>query len=231
MKRVLIISTSMEEQRKFEEVVSLHNPSGFSIETTASFGQDSTFWTSQSPDILILNVPEDETLQEYFYIKLRRDVPGKQALIILCNSISTALTQLSVHFRKMRMLKTPVDGFSIFRAVNELLTEYREGQRQIHPRYLTEQAIQIQSDLHKGQVNGVMKNLSLSGAYFESSETTFEIKVGDFVKLSAMIGEPAKQYLFDVKVVWSKVQASGATGYGVTFVNKEDVYNNLLKNL
>ena len=46
-----------------------------------------------------------------------------------------------------------------------------------------------------------------------------------------MLGQPAKQYVFDVRVVWVKPQPNGATGYGCTFVDKDEVYNNLLKNI
>lgn len=231
MKRVLIISTSLEEQEKFEGVAQYHNPGAFQIETTASFGQDITYWTTQAPDVLILNMPDDALLQGYFFTKLRKDVPAHQPMIILCSAISSALMQLSMEFTKIRMLKTPVEGFALYRAVNDLVQDFKPGQRQAHPRYLTDQTIEVHSDFFDGRIKAVMKNLSLSGAYFESQDQTFELKTGDFVKLSILIGKPSKQYVFDVRVVWSKAQDSGATGFGVTFVDKEEVYNHLLKHL
>jgi hypothetical protein len=221
----------MDEQRKIEEVAQYHNPSGLNIETTASFGQDITYWTAQAPDVLVLQLPEDDLLQGYFFTKLRKDVPPSQAIVVLCTSISSPLMQLSMQFSKLRMIKTPVEGFALYRAVNELIADYKVGQKQIHPRYLTEQVIEVLSDMHNLRMSGTMKNLSLSGAYFEASQLPFEMKTGDFVKLSILAGDPPKQYLFDAKVVWCKLQPAGSTGYGVTFVNKEDVYNHLLKNL
>lgn len=230
MKRVLIISTSLEEQSKIEEVAQYHNPGGLTIETTASFAQDITYWTTQAPDVLILNIPDDSLLQGYFFTKLRKDVPTRQSIIFLCSSISQSVMQLSLHFSKVRMLKLPVDGFSLYRAMNDLLQEYQKGQNQIHPRYLTDQEIEIHSDYNDSKMMGTMKNLSLSGAYFEALEGTL-LSQGDFIKISILTGEPPKQYIFDVRVVWSKKQESGAVGYGVTFVDKEEVYNHLLKHL
>jgi len=233
LKRVLIISTSYDEQTKIEEVAQYHNPGGLVLETTATFAQDITYWTTQAPDVLILQLPDDDLTQGFFFTKLRKDVPPTQPIVFICSQISASLMQLSTQFSKVRMLKMPVDGFALYRAMNELLQKFKEGQKQIHPRYLTDQPVEIYSDQHQGKVQGAMKNLSLSGAYFESSETEFEMKVGDLIKLSILTGptSSSKQYVFDVRIVWVKTQSTGATGYGVTFVDKDEVYNNLLKNI
>jgi hypothetical protein len=231
LKRVLIISTSLEEQNKIQGIAQYQNPGALAIETTASFGQDITYWTTQAPDVLILQMPDDDLLQSYFFTKLRKDVSKNQPMIILCSTISSSLMQLSTEFSKVRMLKTPVEGFALYRGLIDLLADYKQGQRQVHPRYLTDQKIEIHSDFFDGRMTGQMKNLSLSGAYFESEDKTFEVQVGDFIKLSIFIGQPPKQYVFDVRVVWRKDQNSGAAGFGVTFVDKEEVYNHLLKHL
>jgi hypothetical protein len=231
LKRILIISTSYDEQSKIEEVAQYHNPGGLVLETTASFAQDITFWTTQSPDVLVLHLPDDDLVQGFFFTKLRKDVPPSQPIIFLCSQISAPVMQLSQQYSKVRMLKTPVDGFALYRAINDLMKKFKEGQRQVHPRYLTDQPIEVSSDQKTGKLQGFMKNLSLSGAYFESEGVDLVLESGDLVKLSILIGEPAKQYVFDVRIVWARPQASGATGYGVTFVDKEEVYNNLLKNV
>jgi hypothetical protein len=179
-----------------------------------------------------LQIPDDDLLQGYFFTKLRKDVPTKQPLILLCSSISQNLMQLSMHFSKVRMLKTPIDGFALYRALNDLLLDYaKNGNKTVHPRYLTDQHVEVYSDVGNSKMPAVMKNLSLSGAYFETKEVAFTLASGDFCKMSIMIGNPAKQYVFDVRVIWCKQQETGAQGYGVTFVNKEEVYNHLLKHL
>lgn len=231
MKRILIVSTSYDEQNKIEEVAQYHNPGGLVLETTASFAQDITYWTTQAPDVLILHLPDDDLTQGFFFTKLRKDVPATQSIVFLCSQISASVMQLSTQFSKVRMLKTPVDGFALYRAVNDLLQKFKDGNKQIHPRYLTDQPVEIYSDKFDGKVMGTMKNLSLSGAYYESAGKEFEMKVGDLVKLSIVVNAPGKQYVFDARIVWAKEQGSGATGYGVTFVDKDEVYNNLLKNI
>lgn len=231
MKSVLIVSTSFTEQKMIEEVAQMHSPGSLQIETTASFGQDVTFWSMQAPDVLILSLPDDDLLQGYFLIKLRKDVPKTQPIIVLCPTISQSLMQLSMQFSKLRLFKTPVDGYILMRSVTDLTKKYKEGETQAHPRYLTEQPVEVLSDVVDGRLPAVMKNLSLSGAYVESNSRGLLVNEGDLVKISIYVGDQGRQYIFDVRVVWARPQKNGMTGYGITFVNKDEVYNSLLKNL
>ena len=80
-------------------------------------------------------------------------------------------------------------------------------------------------------MQAVMKNLSVTGAYFETIEEAFNIRSGDFVRLSVYVGQPVKLYVFDVRVVWASEKQPGLKGYGCVFVDKDEVYNNLLKNM
>lgn len=231
MKKILIVSTSLEEQTIIEDIAQHHTPGGFAVETTASFGQDALFWSTTPPDILIVNLPEDDLLQGYFFTKLRNDVKKTQAIVFLCAQISAALMQMSTLFLKARMLKTPVGGFFLYRTIFDLSQEYKEGQQQIHPRYLTDQSIEIQSDLFPEKLKAKMKNLSLGGIYIETDGETVKLAKGHFLQVTVFLGQPQKQYHFDAKIVWSSPRELGGMGYGVAFVNKEEVYNNMLKNI
>lgn len=231
MKRILIISTSLDEEKKIQEAAQIHNPGAFKVETTASFSQDVNFWQTQAPDVLVLQIPQDPLLQGYFFTKLRKDVPTKQPMIVLCSMISAALMQLSTEYSKVRIFKTPVDGFSLHRALSDILQSFQSGKEATHPRYLTDLSVDVHSDFHDGMMKAHMKNLSLSGAYFETLDRDFPLAQGDLAKISILVGEPAKHYVFDFRVVWEKAIDNGQRGFGVTFVNKEEVYNQLLKNL
>lgn len=215
-----------------EEVAQHHAPGGLEIETTASFAHDVSFWKTNPPDAAVFYLPEDDILQNFFFAKLKKDVPADQPVLFLCNSISANLMQTSMGFSKVRMQKMPADSFALYRAVLDLVRDYEPGQQQVHPRYLTDQEVEVLSDYHEGKIRGKMRNLSLSGAYFESGHRDFEVRPGDLVKLSVQLGKPSKQYVFDAKVVWSKAHTQvGTMGYGVAFIDKEEVYNNLLKNI
>lgn len=214
-----------------QEVAQHHNPGGLSLETTASFGQDALFWSTMPPDILVINLPDEDLLQGYFFTKLRNDVKKTQPVIFLCSQISAALMQLSTLFSKARMLKTPVGGFYLYRTIFDLSQEYQEGHHQIHPRYLTDQVIEIQSDSFPDKIRAKMKNLSMGGIYVEVDSHSIKFEPGHFCQVTVFLGNPQKQHHFDVKVIWSNPQESGQLGIGVAFVNKEEVYNNILKNI
>ncbi len=235
MKKVLIISTSFDQENQLREVYenALSQPNSESsivFETTSSFGQDIGWWSIQGPDLLILNLPDDPILQGYFFTKLRKDVPPTQPMIVTCSQISSAMMNLSMEFTKLRMLKSPVDGFVLYRTVMDILTDYNNGQQQIHPRYLTNQPIEVFSDFKQGRWPAMMKNLSLSGAYLEISNNENPIKVGDLIKIS-VTGSQAKNTIFDGKVVWAKEKDEDNVGYGVTFIDQNEVYNQILKNI
>ena len=227
----MIISTSFNEQKMIEEVLQLHSPGTLHIETTASFAQDVTFWSLQPPDVLMLSLPDDDLIQGYFLTKLRKDVPKSQSIILLCPVISQSLMQLSLNFTRLRLFKTPADGYALYRSINDLTRKFKEGENQAHPRYLTDQAVEVLSDTLEGRLQAIMRNLSLSGAFLESNGRGLVISQGDLVRVSIYSQQVGRQYIFDARVVWIKPQKNGMMGYGVTFVNKEEVYNSLLKNL
>lgn len=229
MKRILLIANSFDEQEKLEDIVYHHSPGDFAFETTASFGQDAAYWLSQPPDVVVIDLPNDDALQVFYLNKLRAVVPKTQRIIILCPNVSAALMKLSQEFQRIRLMKAPVDSFMLYRAILDFTKTYEPGKQQVHPRYLTDQKVEVTSDLKQGRTDGRMKNLSLSGAYFEATGLGFEMSPKDFIKLSIFAPTSAKFFVFDAKVVWSKALPEGGFGFGVMFTNSEDVYNNLLK--
>jgi hypothetical protein len=229
LKRVLIISISFDEKKQLQDLVKGNDPALFDFEVTASFGQDSGYWATRPPAVLILHLPDDDNLQSFFIEKIKKDIPKVLPLVILCPRISSSLMALSQAHSKLRFFKMPMEPAAVYRALIDLTRVYKEGERQVHPRYQTHQPVEVTSDFMEGRMPAIMKNLSMSGAYFEADSAAFEIKANDLLKISVYLAESNRQYIFDVKVVWSKPQTSGAIGYGVTFVNKEEVYNSLLK--
>lgn len=200
------------------------------FETTASFGQEPSWWVENGPDALIISLPPDDLMQGYYLNKLRNDVPRSLPVLLLSSTVSASLMQLSQIFMKVRMLKTPVDGAVMVRTVVEMVTNWGPGREQTHPRYMTDQEIKITSESTPGNsLAARMKNLSLSGAYFESENRDSHFNPGDYIKLVVMTGEPLREHSFDARIVWIKPIHEQGRGFGVTFVNKEDVYNHLLK--
>lgn len=224
--RVVVVSTSFAEQEGLEEINNNHESAQFVFETTSSFAQDSSFWAGV--DVLILNVPNDGMVQAAFLDKLKSQVGTKTRVIILAPQINPSLIQMSHHFPKVRLIKQPVEAYDLFRAVIDITTDYPIGQQQVHPRFLTDLHVDVVSDIKSLRKSCRVKNLSVSGAYFETEVTNPTFAKGDLVRMS--IGLPhGKTYELDAKIVWTKSLSDlGQLGYGCTFLNKEQVYDQLL---
>lgn len=228
MKSILIISTSLHEEKSLAQAAFRAAVSDVKMTSTATFGQDAAWWDQNRPDVLVINLPDEKVLQKYFFDRMRTELPKDLPLITLCSSISGEMMGLSMQFKKIRVLKAPVGADVLFRNIQELWKEYSPDQQQIHPRYLTEQEISIASDTKQGSSIGVMRNLSLSGAYIEVPDNAMSLQPEDIIRIKVMI-EVDKEYFFDARIVWFRQLPSATFGIGVTFVDKEEVFNNLLK--
>ena len=228
MKSILIVSTSLQEEKNLAQAAFRAGDSKLTIRSTASFGQDAVWWEENRPDVLILNLPDELVLQGYFYDKMSDTLPIDLPVIILCGQISPNLMLLSARFQKIRILKAPVTADNLYRTAMEVDKDYEPGKRQVHPRYLTDQEIEVFSDLKPDRFKAVMKNLSLTGAYLESSEDPLELQKDDIVKIKVEISQ-RREYIFDAKVVWARKLDTGIYSFGVTFVDETEVFNTLMK--
>ena len=229
LKKVLIVSTDLHEENMLKSVPQNEVVENLQIESTGSFGQEPTWWAQHAPDILIINLPDEEPLQNYFFSKLKTNVPKNQGILILSKNVSTSLMQLSGQFQKLRILKAPISATNLYKSIIDVVTSRETGKQQIHPRYMTDQDVTVTSDLKAGKMSSKMKNLSLTGAYIESAANTIGLVIGDLVRIQ-IYTHNRKEYVFDGRVVWVKApDGANFIGFGITFVDKEEVYNNLLK--
>lgn len=227
MKKILIISVSMEEQQMIEATMKASGKEAFSIETTASFAQPAEWWSKNKIDILVIRLPEDQALQEYFFQRIRKELPKDLPLLFICETVSSSLMQLTNQLAKVRILKTPLESQILWRGLQELQLEFAGHQKAAH-RYMTDQEVTISSDFREGKVVGRLKNLSVSGVYFEVDENILALKNDEIVRLHVLITN-LREYMFDCKIVWVKDLGEGRLGFGGTFMDKNEVLNSLLK--
>jgi hypothetical protein len=231
LKKVLFVTPSSKEQELVEEVARNHEQgSDFVFQSTASFGQTAEWWSQLKIDLLIMSLPEDELLQAAFFSKLRKDVPRTLPLILISPVISQTVLQLTSIFNKVRILKTPLNGFMLYRSILDITATWEPGKQQIHPRYMTEQPILISLKSGGSQVGGVMKNMSVGGAFFESEDKTLRLKPTDEIKIEIPVtGAAPAKYEFDARIVWIKDIDEKKSGYGCTFSDLDEVYERLMK--
>lgn len=227
MNRVLFVSPTTDEQASVEDVAR-HHEKGKDLEfqATSSFGQNDNFWSEAQIDLIVVSLPEDKFLQSAFLLKIRNQYPQNKSLILISHEITEGQLNLSSIFRRLRLLKAPVDGFSLYRAILDLLTPWQEGKQQSHPRYLTDQKVLI-SRIDDGRtVAGQLKNLSVGGAFFELSDLNLGLKVEDQIQIEIQASERT-QVQFQAKIVWSREMKKGHQGYGCLFLLEDEIRNQL----
>ena len=171
-------------------------------------------------------------MQSFYFEKLRADVTVNLRIIFLCSAMTQGLMEASTLFERVRLIKTPVTGFFLFRALIDITTDYPPNEQQIHPRYLTDQTIKMHLASGGPTIEARMKNLSIGGAYFEIQESSPSFAIEDTVRMTIeLIG--IRGYQFDARIVWRKpdIKVDGqknVMGYGCAFLNKELVYDSLL---
>ncbi len=229
LKKILIISTSTDEEKKIEEVSLHHKKDKLSVSTLATFAQDPGWWAENEPDALIVQMPDDLLIQGYFIEKMKTVIAREVPVLILCPQISADLMTLSSHFKKIRTIKTPVNPFFLFRAVIDLTTDYGQGKNQIHPRFATDLETVLRCAKKNISVIGKLKNLSMGGAYLESEGKGAALSSGDLVRMEISVTD--KKYEFDSRIVWAKELLELGMGYGLTFVTTDQVFDHLFSQL
>lgn len=234
MKSVLVIGASTVEQGLLEQEFKLAQSKDYKVETTASFGQGIDWWAQNRKDVVILTLPDDLQLQNFFVIKLKSgDVPKDIPFIILTHHLNEEILELSSHFLSIRILKNPADGPTLFKAVNDLLTPREVGKQQSHPRFLTQEPAELFLLGSNTAINTVMRNLSKSGAYLESETNLIaSLKAGESIRIKFELSHIARQYEMEARVVWIRplTEDPKRSGIGISFISKDEWYNDLLKN-
>lgn len=228
MKKVLIVSTSLDEQKSLEEVGAIRSIERLQITTTASFGQESGWWKLNVFDCVLIHLPPEEYLELAFLKKLKRDIPKQIPVIFLVELVSGELLSQSKERDKIRILKKPLAADFIYRTILELTTDFGPGKQQLHPRFPTNQQIEMNCEYKKIAIEGVMKNVSLGGAYVESSQRKARLVAGDLLKLKIR-SSAGKSYELDAKLIWkSELPSMNGLGYGLSFVTMDGAFDRFM---
>ena len=123
-------------------------------------------------------------------------------------------------------MKTPLDLEGLSKTLQELLVTYPA--RQAATRYPTAQAAVVRSELRPGEMQAMIRNLSSTGAYLEVEENSLGLELHEVFAVQIELGE-GKSYSFDCKVMWTKKTQAGLIGFGVAFINKEELLGSVIK--
>ncbi|MGE0634067.1 MAG: PilZ domain-containing protein [Pseudobdellovibrionaceae bacterium] len=227
---VLIVSSTYNDQTMLEQAAS-EDPAGhkYTFTSTASFGQETEWWIENQPDLLVISLPPEVDLQQLFIDRMQEVLPSDIRLMIVTPEVTPSLLKLSNKFSDLRMLKGPVAGPSFFKAIHDFITYANPTARQRHQRHTVHINCRVQSLGAEGDaITGVAKNISIGGAYIESDSRS-NLSAEDRVNVTFFLGEMAKEYQLEARIVWTKPHGNGMA-MGVNFIVKQDLYETLLAN-
>jgi FixJ family two-component response regulator len=175
-------------------------------------------------------MPSDELGQQFMFAKLHSEIPKQLPILFLTETMTAELMHLSMQFQKVRFLKVPTDPLALYENVQDSLRTYRKGKQQLHPRFQTSTPASVEVLSTGIKLQALMKNLSMTGAYFEADVKEHRLKISDKVKIKIETGEPAKVYFFEGKIVWTKLQKPPYFfGFGVVFFEREKSIEDVFK--
>lgn len=204
MNLILIISSSMDEQTSLEEAVKANPPKEkYTFTSTASFGQEASWWIDNRPDVLIISLPAEPEFQDLFLNKMRTDLPKDISLMVLTPEVTPDLLKLSKHFSNLRVIKGPLKGEALFKSVHDFIEYSAPDRRQVHQRHVVDIPCRIKVPGLDDMYEGRAKNISIGGVYVET-KVLLRLQAEDKVLLTFILGDVQKEYQMDARVVWIK---------------------------
>ena len=76
---------------------------------------------------------------------------------------------------------------------------------------------------HRGTMVAKMRNISVTGAFFEMSQSDYVPKQGDMLCVTIHLGSLKKSHVVHAQVVWNR-----GLGFGAQFMPKEEIVTRMI---
>ena len=175
--------------------------------------------------ICTMNAYEQQDLD---WVKEIRAGGFSQPILILAKELDHAAMTASILNERVHFAEKPFEMTSLKGLVMKLIKQ-RNIPQQKYKRFRTNQKLAIESYSTGEVIESSMYNLSVGGAYFESSDKC-KASIGDLLKMSVNLNDVSSRHMMNARVIWTtkKGSYSGGYGMGVKFVKNEEVYKQLL---
>ena len=95
---------------------------------------------------------------------------------------------------------------------------------QVAERHLTSEIARVQVYGRLGNMVAKLKNISTTGSFFELVNGDYVPRQGDFIHVNIQLHSVGRTHNFDAEVAWS-----GALGFGVSFVKKDQLLMKMMQ--
>lgn len=231
MSKILVHGLSIDSVESIKRKLDIH-VSTATLLSSLDLEKTKDIITEQAINLLIYDCENYTTRELQFFKDVRTWGLSFPVLFICSNVLATDLDTLKSE-NKPHFLEKNFEDKKLLGVINKLL-RVRQIPQQMLQRYPTNQRVVVES-LQEGMViDSSMYNLSKGGAYCEFDPTDeTQVSIGDLVKISVPLSDLSKSHALNAKVVWTtkKGRYSGRHGFGLKFINNEEVYRALLGKL
>ncbi|MCB9026963.1 MAG: PilZ domain-containing protein [Bdellovibrionaceae bacterium] len=231
MSKILIHGLSIESTEKIRRKLEIQL-SNSTIFTSTDLEKTKDIITEKSLKLLIYESEMYSNKELNLYKDFKVWGLSFSVLFICSNVIATDLDVMK-RDSKPHFLNTKYEDKALIGIVKKLLRTHSIPQ-QMSARYHTNQMVKVEFIQQGDLLESSMYNLSKSGAYCEFDPMdNMNLTVGDLVRLSVPLSDISKSHALNAKVVWvtKKGRYSGRHGFGLKFVNNDEVYRSLLGKL
>ena len=231
MNKILIHGLSIEGTERIRKQLELHLPN-IMIYTSTDLEKTKDIVTEKNFKALIYE-SENYTKKELNLYKDFRIWGLSFSILFICENVMATDLEILKKDNKPHFLNSQYDDKTLVGIVKKLLRTHSIPQ-QMSTRYHTNQRVLIELIQEGTGIDSSMYNLSKGGAYCEFDPMdNLNFAVGDVVRLSVPLSDLSKNHALNARVVWTtkKGRYSGRQGFGLKFINNDEVYRGLLGKL
>ncbi len=221
----------MEAIERIRRKIDIHL-SNATILTSMDLDKTKNIVTEQSIQLLIYET-ESYTKRELLMYKDFRSWGLSFSMLFVCDNILVTDLDTMRSDNKPHFLEKSFEDKKIVGIVKKLMRARKIPQQMVQ-RYHTNQRVMVEGIQENLKLDSSMYNLSKGGAYCEFDPLDEEkVAIGDLVILSVPLSKLSKNHALNAKVVWvtKKGRYSGRQGFGLKFINNDEVYRSLLGKL
>ena len=231
MSRILIHGLSIESTERIRKKLEMHL-TNVHIFTSTDLEKTKDIVTEKSLKLLVFEA-ENYTRNELNLFKDFRLWGLSFSVLFVCENVTTIDLEVMKKDSKPHFLNSNYDDKTLIGVVKKLLRTSTIPQ-QMNVRHHTNQMVYVETIQEGTGLDSSMYNLSKGGAYCEFDPLDeVKLSVGDLVRLSVPLSDISKNHALNAKVVWTtkKGRYSGRQGFGLKFINNDEVYRSLLGKL
>lgn len=225
MQKMLLHGKALSEVKEIKDYLESRLP--YPVELSSTEQESLNLLQSRAYGLFLCTL-EQYGQEELAWVREIRAGGFSLPILVLAKDLDPAAMKASIMNERVHFTEKPFELTGLRGLVMKLIKQRNIPQQQ-YKRFRTNQKLAIESYSTGEVIESSMYNLSVGGAYFESTSKC-QASIGELLKMSVNLSDVSSSHLMNARVIWTtkKGTYSGGYGMGVKFVKNEEVYKQLL---